>query len=1513
MKRLLFLYFALVFTTQILAQGEPNDCVNSVTVCGNGIFESTGSGIGNNQEVSGCGGFEHNSIWIKINIIQTGTLGFDLIPINTAISEDYDFWVYAPNALCGSLGSPIRCCTSNPTQSSSTNNHTGMYASTLATTSNYLGASYVRWLDVVAGQSYYICIDRPVGDDGFQLQWTGSATAGTGAFPPLPTANTIADVKTCSSVPNVGVFDLANVIPVINSDTVNNTVNFFDTIAEATDNIPGSELALNTYFNYANPQTVYARVTNNTTGCYSITSLNLVVPPPPTASMNVSSNSICSGSNVTVTFTGTPNATIQYTINNGSLITTTLDASGNFLLTETPTLTTTYKLVNVYSLYTSAEITGTSQCINAVNHSEIVTVNQIPSATITGTTAICTGSTATLTINGNPNAIVDYSVDTAPSATPITLNSAGIGTIITPNLTSNSTYTLTGISLPSSPACTKILNDSATITINAIPNASITGTTTICSGDSAPITFSGTQNATIIYNINGGTNQTINLGTTGTATIPNTSVTSTQTYNLISVTSPDTPSCTKSYTGVSAVITVPPSLIASISGTTTICSGSSATISFSGTSNAVVTYKINSGSNQTITLDASGVASLTPTPTIDSTYTLISVSLSGSCSQNLTQSATITVIATPTASISGATTICSGSSTPISFTGTPNAVVTYKINSGSNQTITLDATGNATLTPTLTTTTTYTLVSVNLGCPKNLSDSIIITVNAFPVLNIVSGTTTVCNGSSYTVVINGTPNAVVTFNVNSGLNQTITLDASGNGSFPNTNLQTSLNYLFTDVNLAGCNKSLSLTANVTVIPTPTATISGGTTICNGQTGTITISGTPNALVIYNINGGTNQNVTINSTGTNTITTSALTSNTTYNLVSVSIVSGITCSKNLTDFTTITVTPIPTVITTPATQTICSGQTTSVTLSSNLSTTTFSWTVTQTGATGASAGSGNSINQILTATGTTSGTVIYTITPTSNSCIGTTKTVTITVKPNPIVTATPVTTSICSGLNAIINISSNITGTTYSWTATATGVSGASNGSGNTINQILTATGTGTGNVVYTITPTVNSCPGSSVSVTIYVSPKPNVSATSTQNSVCSGNSCAIVLSSTESTTTFSWTVTQSGVSGATSGSGNLIVQSLIATGSTIGTVTYAITPTNNGCVGNSIIKTISVIPAPIGNATGPQDVCTGYTTEIILNSSLPNTTYTWTATQINASGASSGSGNEINQNLTVTSYAIGTVTYTITPSTNGCPGTPFTYVINVHPNPFVAIEDDTICMNPNTHLSTEPYTFYTGLDNTLYDFVWYLNGTIIPSQTNNTLAINQGGIYGVIATNSITGCESSIDTAIINESYPGESMLFTQTEMFAEDPTLVISVLGGNGTYTYQLDSGPTQFSNIIENVPAGEHLITVRDTNNCTYLTANTNLIGYPKYFTPNGDGYHDIWNIIGMNGLQYCKITIFDRFGKLIYQFSSASLGWNGTLNGEQLPASDYWFMIEYKENGIDKTFKSHFALKR
>lgn len=165
--------------------------------------------------------------------------------------------------------------------------------------------------------------------------------------------------------------------------------------------------------------------------------------------------------------------------------------------------------------------------------------------------------------------------------------------------------------------------------------------------------------------------------------------------------------------------------------------------------------------------------------------------------------------------------------------------------------------------------------------------------------------------------------------------------------------------------------------------------------------------------------------------------------------------------------------------------ICSGSSTAISLStSSLEPVTYTWTVVQNGISGASAGSGNTINQIVSTTGTVDGTAIYTITPqeVGSGCVGTPIEVAVVVKAVPNVIATPSSLTIEDGDTAIINLTSSVLGTTFSWTVTNSGTSGATAGSGSTISQILTGEGTST----YTITPVANGCVGTPINVSVTV-------------------------------------------------------------------------------------------------------------------------------------------------------------------------------------------------------------------------------------------------------------------------------------------------------------------------------------------------------------------------------------------------------------------------------------------
>jgi len=253
-----------------------------------------------------------------------------------------------------------------------------------------------------------------------------------------------------------------------------------------------------------------------------------------------------------------------------------------------------------------------------------------------------------------------------------------------------------------------------------------------------------------------------------------------------------------------------------------------------------------------------------------------------------------------------------------------------------------------------------------------------------------------------------------------------------------------------------------------------------------------------------------------------------------------------------------------------------------------------------------------------------------------------------------------------------------------------------------------------------------------------------------------------------------------------------------------------------------------------------------------------------------------------------------------------------------------------ICVDFNTGALISGLTLDSGIpQGTGYTYQWALNGTAITGAVNATYDIVTvaPGTYSVVVTStSPQGCVSaatSDSTFEVVQSGPAANLQSFINGSFEEVQTITIT-FEGYGTYEFQLDGqGPWQSSPVFTNVPAGTHFVLVRDVTNPDYACDeqqidNVSIINYPHFFTPNGDGINDNWNITGLSSQTNAKIYIFDRYGKLLKQISPTSPGWNGTFNGQPLPATDYWFTVDYFEitpTGAltPKQFKAHFSLKR
>lgn len=250
-------------------------------------------------------------------------------------------------------------------------------------------------------------------------------------------------------------------------------------------------------------------------------------------------------------------------------------------------------------------------------------------------------------------------------------------------------------------------------------------------------------------------------------------------------------------------------------------------------------------------------------------------------------------------------------------------------------------------------------------------------------------------------------------------------------------------------------------------------------------------------------------------------------------------------------------------------------------------------------------------------------------------------------------------------------------------------------------------------------------------------------------------------------------------------------------------------------------------------------------------------------------------------------------------------------IINLFPEPQLLAEYF-ICKDYETGTLLNPANLDTGISGSNYLFEWTLDGTPYGGNTPS-ITTTQVGDYAVTITNTTTLC-AKIAVAKVIQFAPYLEIIYSDA---FENPTFIsVNVLGsGSGNYEYKLDDFPFQDSNQFSNIKPGEHNIMVRDKDgHCNPAPINAVIINYPKFFTPNGDGYNETWNISHLLSTNpNVPIYIFDRYGKLLQKITPTTAGWDGMLNGQPLPSSDYWFTVDYDEKGTSKVFKSHFTLKR
>ncbi|WP_417289726.1 choice-of-anchor L domain-containing protein [Corallibacter sp.] len=203
-----------------------------------------------------------------------------------------------------------------------------------------------------------------------------------------------------------------------------------------------------------------------------------------------------------------------------------------------------------------------------------------------------------------------------------------------------------------------------------------------------------------------------------------------------------------------------------------------------------------------------------------------------------------------------------------------------------------------------------------------------------------------------------------------------------------------------------------------------------------------------------------------------------------------------------------------------------------------------------------------------------------------------------------------------------------------------------------------------------------------------------------------------------------------------------------------------------------------------------------------------------------------------------------------------------------------------------------------------YTFTWEKDGTDLNTNTSQ-IAINETGVYTVTVTNA-NGC-SAIRTITVTPS--NIATIDNVSIIEASSNNSITIYASGEGDYEYALDNSSFQDSNIFTNVSAGLYTIFVRDKNGCGLISKDVSVLGFPKFFTPNGDGDNDTWKPIGITSNQL-TIKIFDRYGKLIKELNASENGWNGVFNGQNMASDDYWYHAVF-QNG--KEYFGHFSLVR
>ncbi|MGZ3941634.1 MAG: PKD domain-containing protein, partial [Bacteroidia bacterium] len=1240
--------------------------------------------------------------------------------------------------------------------------------------------------------------------------------------------------------------------------------------------------------------TVYTITGTSAASCTATTTATVTIGGAITPS--VPSATICAGSSTTLNATGGT----TYTWSPATGLSGTSGAS----VTANPASTTTYTINAA-----NGACTGSTTAV--------VTVNPLPTVTVNSPSICINGST---TLNASGAATYSWSPSTGLSATT--------GASVTANPTVTTTYTVVGTTATCTAQATSI------VTVNPLPTITVNAPS-ICPGATGTLTASGASTYTWNTGANGATitdspSSTTNYTVTGTsaAGCVSTATTSITVLSGLTITPPSATICvgastTLTASGAATYTWSPGTGLSSTTGasvtanptvsTTYTITGSSGTCSATATATLIVnplpTVSVNSGTicigQQTATLTASGASTYTWNPAtglssangssvVANPTSTTSYTVSGTDGNGCVNTATTTVVANPTPTLTlNSGFICNGSSTTLNASGAS----TYAWSPGTG----LSATTGASVTANPTVTTQYTITGTDVnGCTGTDTTSVIVVAN--PIVTVASATICINNSATLTaagastyvwangtglsstsgtsvnaspatttvytitgtagtctavttatVTVNSLPNVTVNSQTICLGQQTATLSAAGALTYswdPSSGLSsttgtsvtgtpsvtTSYTVIGTDVN--GCVNTA--TTSITVNPIPTVTVSPGL-ICVGSSTTLTAGG----AVTYSWMPGTGlSSTTGSSVNANPATT------TQYTVVGID-------ANGCVNGDTATLTVVANPVISVASSTICIGNSTNLTANGA---TTYTWSP----ATGLNTTSGANVTANPTVTS------VYTIDGTAGTCTATT-TATVVVNPLPVITIGS-NSPVC--VNQTLNLTSS-GGPGYFW-------NGPNNFTSTLQNPNITGVTTAAAGT-YTLTIVdINTCVNSAT-VNVVVNPLPVV--TVGGSTVCLNQTISL---SASGGTGYSW----SGPLGFGSNQQNPTIPN--ATPGMAGTYVVTVTDTNN-CV-NANVAQVVLNSIPVVSATSGT-VCIGSTIQLIASGA---NTYAW----FPATGLSSASSATVNAgpNATTTYTVIGT-------DANGCVDTTTTFV-NVNPKPVIAL-------TPSASSGCAPVCVsFSNTAGTTGTCTW----TFGDGSTSTNCAINHcfnvAGTYTSIYTlTDVNGCKNT-DTSITTV-YPVPDADFS----FDPQPTTILDpyihfhnqTTGGamisTLSWTFGDNSGMTSASSAPTHtyLEAGSYpveLVVVsnhgcRDSIKKTVVIGEDYFIYVPNAFSPNMDGVNDSFFAKG-EGIKDFKLYIFDRWGNQVFFSDDIYKGWDGRFmgKGEAIVQEDvYVWKIELK----------------